>query len=287
MRQAIAFGPFVFSLPLILVFGSLGLGFAVGSVLNGTASEQDKRLLFIAFVIALLAARAAYVIEWFGIYVLHPIDILDIRDGGWNIPLGLLIAVLYLMSLRRARVDRPAPRLKPAFSALAVAMVAYAGGSAAARLVAPPLTDRQVMSSIELTGLDGAPVGLARFEGRATVVNLWATWCGPCRREMPMLARAQGANADIHFVFANQGETAARVSAYLAAEHLAPANVLLDGKSEMARASDARGWPTTVYLDADGRIIESDTGELTPTKLAQRLVLLRSGVPEPRTATGH
>lgn len=276
MRQAIAFGPFVFSVPLILLFGSLGLGYAAGSAVDRPRHDGHRRTLVSALVVALVAARATYLIEWFDVYRQHPIDLLDLRDGGWNVPLGLLIASLYVMARGRMRGRSTRPGSRPAFVAIAAAMVVYVAGSAGARLFGPPVgTD--LTSAGRLLTVDGDPVDLARFHGRPTVVNLWATWCGPCRRELPMLTQAQGAHPGINFVFANQGEDVGVVTAYLASAGLKPANVLLDGASALARASDAQGWPTTLYLDAEGRLVASDTGELTASKLTQRLAELARG----------
>src|SRR5690606_23095565 len=52
----------------------------------------------------------------------------------------------------------------------------------------------------------GKPVALQDYVGKPLVVNLWATWCPPCRREMPVLAQAQQDNTDVTFLFVNQGE---------------------------------------------------------------------------------
>lgn len=276
MRQAIALGPFVFSVPLILLFGSLGLGYATGGAVCGSRDDDGRRTLVIALVVALVAARLTYLIEWLAVYRQHPIDMLDIRDGGWNVPLGLLTAWILVMARGRRRTGSARPRSRPAFVAIAVAMVAYTAGSAGARLFGPPFgTD--MTATIGLLTLEGKPVGLARFHGHPTVVNLWATWCGPCRRELPMLTQAQDANPTVNFVFANQGEDATRVANYLASAGLSPANVLLDGQSALARASDAQGWPTTLYLNAEGGLIASDTGELTASKLTKRLAELAAG----------
>ncbi|WP_459655422.1 TlpA family protein disulfide reductase, partial [Achromobacter xylosoxidans] len=69
---------------------------------------------------------------------------------------------------------------------------------------------------------------LAAFQGKPTVVNLWASWCPPCRREMPAFEQAQAANPDIHFVFLNQGEAASTVRQYLDEHAPSLANALLD-----------------------------------------------------------
>jgi thiol-disulfide isomerase/thioredoxin len=176
---------------------------------------------------------------------------------------------------RRKSAEEGATR-RPVFVGIGVAMAVYLAGSATVRLFGPSI-GQDLTSSIALSTPDGRVFHLSQFRGRPTVVNLWATWCGPCRRELPMLIEAQAANPDVHFVFANQGETADQVNRYLAASSLAPSNVLLDPGSQLARASDAQGWPTTLYLDGAGRLMATDTGELTATKLSKRLAELRAG----------
>lgn len=275
--QAIALGPFVFSVPLLLVFGSVAVGYAVGVKLNRARDAGAARILVRALSVALVAARATYVVEWFDAYAQHPLDILDIRDGGWNIPLGLLIAVIYVIAVARhqGRATSLSSR-RPVLVAIGVAMVTYLAGSATARLFGPPV-GQDITSSISLSRLDGRPFHLSQLKGLPTVVNLWATWCGPCRRELPLLIKAQALHPEIHFVFANQGEDVDRVTRYPAASDFEPTNVVLDAGSQLARASDAQGWPTTLYLNSTGQLIATDTGELTATRLSKRLAELRAG----------
>jgi thiol-disulfide isomerase/thioredoxin len=277
MLQAIASGPFVFSVPSLLVFGSVAAGYAVGAWLDRRRDAGIARKLMSALLVALVAARATYVVEWLDAYARHPLDMLDIRDGGWNMPLGLLIAVIYVMAVTRRRgraTSSSGPR--PVLLAIGVAMVTYLAGSAAARLFGPPV-GQDITSSIALSTLDGRALRLSQFKGLPTVVNLWATWCGPCRRELPLLIEAQASHPEIHFVFANQGEDVDRVSRYLAASGFDATNVVLDTGSELARASDAQGWPTTLYLNRSGQLVATDTGALTATRLSQRLAELRAG----------
>lgn len=57
------------------------------------------------------------------------------------------------------------------------------------------------LPALTLQDLQGKDVALPTFVGRPTVVNLWATWCPPCRRELPMFQQAQAAQPGVHFVF--------------------------------------------------------------------------------------
>lgn len=111
MLQAIALGPFVFSVPLLLVFGSVALGYAAGVGRDRARGAGHERALLTALAVALVAARATYVIEWFDAYKQHPLDIVDIRDGGWNLPLGLLFAAIYVMVVGRRREPAGARRI--------------------------------------------------------------------------------------------------------------------------------------------------------------------------------
>src|SRR5262249_45340807 len=109
---------------------------------------------------------------------------------------------------------------------------------------------------------------------RPTVLNLWASWCPPCRHEMPMLRAAQANHPDINFVFVNQGESAQQVRRYLAEQDLTMSNLLLDPQSRTAAALGQIAFPTTYLFDAAGRLIDVRVGELSAGTLAERLARL-------------
>jgi thiol-disulfide isomerase/thioredoxin len=152
---------------------------------------------------------------------------------------------------------------------LALALAALICGAAAAGTSAVP--------DVALATLAGEPVALpVRLQGRPAVLNLWATWCPPCREEMPMLAAAQAREAGkVRFVFADQGETADAVRRYLDDELLALDDVLLDAGSALRRAAGTHGLPTTLFYDAQGRLVARHVGPLSRDELAIRLEALR------------
>jgi len=134
------------------------------------------------------------------------------------------------------------------------------------------------LGSVPLTTLQGEPADLVTSaKGRPTVVNLWATWCPPCREEMPLLALAQQRETGVRFVFVNQGESAAVVQRYLYDEILSLDNVLLDPASRLRPAVGSRGLPTTLFYDARGRLVGRHAGALSKDALASKLNLLRPG----------
>jgi thiol-disulfide isomerase/thioredoxin len=111
--------------------------------------------------------------------------------------------------------------------------------------VAPPL---------QALDMQGKSWTLADFRGRAVVLNFWATWCPPCRAEMPslqQLAEIYGPE-QLQVLALNVGEGPRRIAQYLQSSGL-ELTVLLDPKSEIARAWEARVLPTTILIDAEGR----------------------------------
>jgi thiol-disulfide isomerase/thioredoxin len=101
------------------------------------------------------------------------------------------------------------------------------------------------------------------------VVNLWATWCGPCRAEMPVLAQAQADYPGVRLVFVNQGEALRTVDDYLASHDLHITNSLLDPTHAVAAAVGAVGFPTTLFYDAHGRLLAAHLGPFSRATFRQ------------------
>ncbi|MDE2274998.1 MAG: TlpA family protein disulfide reductase [Burkholderiales bacterium] len=162
------------------------------------------------------------------------------------------------------------------FTALGLGVAVEVGllGWAAPALPLPALT---------LTALDGRAITLSTLTGRPTVLNLWATWCPPCRREMPLLQQAQAARPDVRFVFVDQGETREQVARFLAGQSLPLRNVLLDSRLAVGAAFGQRALPTTLFFDATGRVVSTRVGALSEATLAQRLDAL-GAAPRPSPA---
>jgi len=112
--------------------------------------------------------------------------------------------------------------------------------------------------------------------GHVTVVNLWASWCGPCRREMPAFVRAQARHPTLRFIYANQGETAAIVDAFLQRENLHLDNVVMDPDRSLMTAFHTAGIPTTLFFDARGALVSSRVGELSDAALEDEIAKLQA-----------
>lgn len=116
--------------------------------------------------------------------------------------------------------------------------------------------------------LQGEPIRLSALIGKPSVINLWAAWCSPCRREMPVLRDAQANYTDMTFVFANQGETVETVQEYLTSAHITVDNVVLDSRREIAHLAGAAVVPTTLFFDRQGVLRTMHQGALSSEELA-------------------
>jgi thiol-disulfide isomerase/thioredoxin len=112
-------------------------------------------------------------------------------------------------------------------------------------------------------------------DGRPTVVNLWASWCGPCRAEAPILRAAIDAHPEVAFLGVDHQDRREDGEAFLAEERLEFPTVF-DLPGDVSRAIDARGMPTTAFFDHTGRLVAVHTGVLTEQLLAQRLADLEA-----------
>jgi thiol-disulfide isomerase/thioredoxin len=117
----------------------------------------------------------------------------------------------------------------------------------------PPLPAPAV-SFVDLTG---NTVNLSEFTGKIVLVNLWATWCEPCLREMPSLARMQlrlGDKITVVAVSEDRGGSKT-VEPFIDKLELKSIKTYLDPKSTAERAFKVRGLPTSFLIDRQGRIL--------------------------------
>ena len=112
-----------------------------------------------------------------------------------------------------------------------------------------------------LTDLDGAERALAEWQGRWVVLNFWATWCAPCRKEMPSLDRLAATDKVGVVTVATGRNPPAAVQRFFAEIGVQNLPVLLDPKSALARQMGVLGLPLTVILNPDGQEVARLIGD--------------------------
>ena len=121
----------------------------------------------------------------------------------------------------------------------------------------------------------GETLRLSRLFGRPIVLNFWASWCPPCRRELPMMVRLAQENPEVRFACVSQGEGPLVVKNFLEERGLSPEWVLLDPETRLAQALGIQGLPTTFFFDREGRLVARHLGELSEALLLGYLRVLR------------
>lgn len=108
---------------------------------------------------------------------------------------------------------------------------------------------------LNLLGIDGAATDLKRLRGKVVLVNFWAVWCPPCRKEMPSMARLMSKLSDKPFAIlgVNEGESPEEIQAFL---KQVPVNfqILLDSDGEHLKPWQVFAFPTSYVVDRKGRI---------------------------------
>ena len=122
----------------------------------------------------------------------------------------------------------------------------------------------------------GPEVSLDRLAGRPTLVNLWATWCGPCREEMPLLQDAHVRHGqDVRFLGVDTQDDPQAAAAFLSDLGISYPHAV-DAHAELLRELGVRGLPVTLAVDADGHVVDRRVGQLTPEELQELIETLSS-----------
>ena len=224
------------------------------------APTADKDTPLVLAGLGMLGSRIGFVGLYWREYLESPWTVINIRDGGWWWPAGVVAIALgaALLGWRQPPLRRPLLLASIAATAVAALSVIAAGALSHTSDVRLP--------ELQVSNLAGDPLPL--HDSRATVINLWASWCPPCRREMPVLVDGAQRFPDVRFVLLNQGEDQATVEATGHQWSIPPTLMALDPESAVGYALGVRGYPTTLIVAADGRILARHSGEVSRASLA-------------------
>ena len=165
----------------------------------------------------------------------------------------------------KSPLDRsfPSSFLPLMLSSLLIALITYGGMIHAEPIKAPE--KRTAVSDFDLEDLKGNQINLSDFKGKVVVVNFWATWCAPCKQELPHLNRIYKENKDqglvVLAISTDSPQTQAQVRTVSSAWSV---KILLDPDGTVVDQLNPRGVaPYTLFIDRQGRMASDHDGYST------------------------
>jgi thiol-disulfide isomerase/thioredoxin len=140
-------------------------------------------------------------------------------------------------------------------------------------------------ADLSLKDLNGKPVRLQELRGRIVVLNFWATWCGPCKEELPLMVKTsqEYSGRDVLFIGASldESKTSKFIPGFI--DKYGITFPIWTGASadDLDRLKMGPGVPATAFVDRDGQIVSRVSGEIRPDELKQIIDWLLSDRKEP------
>ena len=278
MPEAIPVGPFLIpTLRASVVLSLLLAIWAAGQIGKHAGLDQrwSRGVAETSAWLGLLGARLGYVMVNWSAFKAAPWTALYVWQPGYLPATGLLVGAGYVLWRIWQRQSRERLHylwtLGAGFAVGAVLLGAVIGAMQI-RIDPRVLRAGDAVPDFTLQTLDGERVSFSTLKGRAVVLNFWATWCPPCRREMPLLDTVQKKYGDrgLTIVGVDLDEPAAMVSAY--AESIGVTYPIwvdvpvsrpgFDRTREVYNRFGGVGLPTTFFIDPNGVIRDSHIGEL-------------------------
>lgn len=266
--NAVQIGPFVFANDRFIAIVAI-MAFLLASEIFARWRKSDARAIHRWALIALLGwivgARLGFVLSNLDAFIAAPLDVPAIWQGGFDVRAGAAtVAVVLLIALLRK---------SPSVLPVALSALVAIGATALTDLALPNGLDGQLPDTM-FADMTGAEVALGAGTGKPVVLNLWATWCPPCQREMPMMMELAAAQDDARIVFANQGEDPADIARFLTMANLSQDGILRDPQSALMQEFGMVGLPSTLFFDAGGQLVAAHTGEISRAELMRKIAEL-------------
>jgi cytochrome c biogenesis protein CcmG, thiol:disulfide interchange protein DsbE len=139
----------------------------------------------------------------------------------------------------------------------------------AANATAAPLLPTDV-NALPATDLQGFQELMAQLKGTPVVVNLWASWCDPCSREVPKLVAAAASHEDVQFLGVDAQDSRSGAESFIADKGITYPSVF-DPAGAVLTDQGALGLPVTIFVRADGSVASTVKGELSQSSLDEGL----------------
>jgi thiol-disulfide isomerase/thioredoxin len=175
---------------------------------------------------------------------------------------ALAVVLLVAAAAAAALLLRPAPSGEATVAPSPPAANPPAAGTPVDRFVAvDPAPDFTLVAPLDPAG---RPADMAPYRGKALLVNLWATWCAPCVRELPSLGKLQAALGGADFAvltIALDEPDAAKVAPFLAQHGAGNLPALIDANRSIDKVMPVSALPTSLLVDKDGKLRAVLTGD--------------------------
>jgi len=126
----------------------------------------------------------------------------------------------------------------------------------------------------DLPSLNGHTLSLTHLRGKPILINFWATWCAPCIAELPLLeAAAQRHDGELVVIGINEGDSFHTVESFVESEALSY-SILLDYDTSIGTLYQVNGYPTSIFVDAEGVVRAIYLGEIPAAQLEENLRLI-------------
>ena len=256
--EAISLGPLVLPISRLPGLAALIL-LLVTSELFNKRYPGLARWGWLTALVATLGSRIVYAASTPSAYLSEPWTLLYFWQPGFSV-WGAIISAVIFTGFYLAKK----PKLLP--SGLTNLGIASLVGLALLLLTPGNQFTSEGLPDQAFTNLDGKEQLLTEFQGKPLIINMWATWCPPCRREMPMLESFEGDDR-VQLIMINQGESSVAVDQYLRSQNLNFSNVLMDIHQKAGRIFRAPGLPATVFYNAKGEQVDRHFGELSRAQI--------------------
>lgn len=268
--MSVTLGPFAFSMTHVIFFSAVIAAFLVGWLFSRKTRQPVTDAIFRVLAVTLIVARLSFVIRYYDLYLTQPWQILNVRDGGFDFWAGLIGgAIMLLWEIMRRR--------KLATALVITSLIGLGIFLGLKGWQQYQYGDADFVPEVQLLTMDNRAVWLHReYRGEPLVVNLWATWCPPCVREMPLLEDAQATWPEVNFVTVNQGESVAFIENFLTEQDIQLEQMLRDPDGDLATAINNQALPTTLFFNAKGMLVDSHVGEFSAARLHNAVEKIRA-----------
>ncbi|MGU3574634.1 prolipoprotein diacylglyceryl transferase family protein [Brucellaceae bacterium C25G] len=259
--NAVSLGPLVMDGSRFAVVAGMIAFLIITGILSSKVDPRFNGWAWAVLIGAIVGARIGHVVMHWQSFSQEPLRMLALWQGGFYWPgavVGLILATAFVLSGVILRLWALVPVAIAVFVWNGVGML-----NGTTQAISLPQQSFQTMREKSFS-----------FEQERTkplVINLWASWCPPCRREMPMMAEMAAGNDQADFIFANQGEGRAAIQNYLNKNNIVLPEVILDQFSDLSRHYGAPGLPATLFITADGILKNAHLGEVSRETLQDNI----------------